>query len=95
MGTVLSVARATMPGQMVLRLRRVAADMGELATDPTAPAPDRISAAKALVSVQGQLLDLIGWTKRPANQGSGKRPAQVLLDVSPGSPPPPPPDLEA
>ena len=33
MGTVLSVARATMPGQMVLRLRRVAADMGELATD--------------------------------------------------------------
>lgn len=95
MGTVLSVARTTMPGQMVLRLRRVAADMGELATDPTAPAPDRISAAKALVSVQGQLLDLIGWTKRPANQGSGKRSGHLVLDVSPGSPPPPPPDLEA
>jgi len=88
MGTVLSVARATMPGQMVLRLRRVAADMGELATDPTAPAPDRISAAKALVSVQGQLLDLIGWTKRPATAPGGKRP-QVLLDVSPGISTPP------
>ena len=88
MGTVLSVARATMPGQMVLRLRRVAADMGELATDPTAPAPDRISAAKALVGVQAQLLDLIGWTKRPASAPGGKR-TQVLLDVSPGISTPP------
>ena len=87
MGTVLSVARATMPGQMVLRLRRVAADMGELATDATAPAPDRISAAKALVSVQAQLLDLIGWTKRPASSPGGKR-TQVLVDVSPSGPTP-------
>lgn len=93
MGTVLSVARATMPGQMVLRLRRVAADMGELATDPTAPAPDRISAAKALVGVQSQLLDLIGWTKRPASAPGGKGRSQVLLDVSPGISTPP--DLEA
>lgn len=84
MGTVLSVARVTMPGQMVLRLRRVAADMGELATDATTPASDRISAAKALVSVQAQLLDLIGWTKRPASSPGGKR-AQVLVDVSPGA----------
>ena len=91
MGTVLSVARATMPGQMVLRLRRVAADMGELATDSNAPAPDRISAAKALVGVQAQLLDLIGWTKRPASAPGGKR-AQVLVDVSPG---PSLPDLES
>jgi len=95
MGTVLSVARATMPGQMVLRLRRVAADMGELATDPTAPAPDRISAAKALVGVQAQLLDLIGWTKRPASTPGGKRPSAPMLDVSPGSQIPTPPDLEA
>ena len=83
MGTVLSVARATMPGQMVLRLRRVAADMGELATDSSAPTPDRISAAKALVSVQAQLLDLIGWTKRPASSPGNKRQAP-MLDVSPG-----------
>lgn len=89
MGAVLSVARATMPGQMVLRLRRVAADMGELATDLAAPAQDRIAAARALVSVQGQLLDLIGWTKRPANQGSGKRSGHLVLDVSPGFQPPP------
>jgi hypothetical protein len=85
MGTVLSVARATMPGQMVLRLRRVAADMGELATDSNAPAPDRISAAKALVGVQAQLLDLIGWSKRPASSPGNKRQAP-MLDVSPGSP---------
>ena len=91
MGTVLSVAMATMPGQMVLRLRRVAADMGELATDSNATAPDRISAAKALVGVQAQLLDLIGWTKRPASAPGGKR-AQVLVDVSPG---PSLPDLES
>lgn len=88
MGTVLSVARATMPGQMVLRLRRVAADMGELATDTNLPAPDRISAAKALVAVQAQLLDLIGWTKRPASTPGGKR-AQVLVDVSPSASAPP------
>ena len=88
MGTVLSVARATMPGQMVLRLRRVAADMGELATDAGAPAQDRIAAARSLVAVQAQLLDLIGWTKRPASTPGNKR-SQVLVDVSPSASAPP------
>ena len=92
---VIALARAMEPGAMALRLRRCAVEMSEIAQDAGAPATDRIAAARALVSVQGQLLDLIGWTKRPANQGSGKRSGHLVLDVSPGSPPPPPPDLEA
>ncbi len=83
---VLALARAMEPGAMALRLRRCAVEMSELAQDAGAPAPDRIAAARALVSVQGQLLDLIGWSKRPANQGSGKRSGHLVLDVSPGSP---------
>ena len=88
---VLSLARAVEPGAMALRLRRCAVEMSELAQDAGAPAADRISAAKALVSVQAQLLDLIGWTKRPASTPGGKRQAP-MLDVSPG---PSLPDLES
>ena len=84
---VLSLARAMEPGAMALRLRRCAVEMSELAQDAGAPAADRISAAKALVSVQAQLLDLIGWTKRPASAPGGKR-TQVLVDVSPSGPTP-------
>ena len=80
---VIALARAVEPGAMALRLRRCAVEMSELAQDAGAPAADRVSAAKALVSVQAQLLDLIGWTKRPG----GKR-AHVLVDVSPSGPTP-------
>jgi hypothetical protein len=84
---VIALARAMEPGAMALRLRRCAVEMSELAQDAGAPAQDRISAAKALVSVQAQLLDLIGWTKRPASSPGGKRQA-VLVDVSPSGPTP-------
>jgi hypothetical protein len=87
---VIALARAMEPGAMALRLRRCAVEMSELAQDAGSPAPDRIAAAKALVSVQSQLLDLIGWTKRPASTPGGKR-SQVLVDVSPG---PSLPDLD-
>lgn len=90
-GTVLAVSRATLPAQMVLRLRRMAADLGELACDKVAPAEDRIAAAKAVVSVQDQLIDLLGIPRRPAASGNGKRPSAPMLDVSPG--PSVPPDL--
>lgn len=83
-GTILSVARATLPAQMVLRLRRMAADLGDLACDTAAPAPDRIAAARAVVSVQDQLMDLLSLPKRPAAAGKGKASAP-MLDVSPGS----------
>ena len=88
---VITLARAVEPGAMALRLRRCAVEMSEIAQDANAPAPDRISAAKALVSVQAQLLDLIGWTKRPASTPGNKRQAP-MLDVSPG---PSLPDLES
>ena len=86
-GVVLSLARASLPGQMVLRLRRMAADLGDLACDGSAPAPDRIAAARAVVSVQDQLIDLLGIPRRPAATG-GKRPSAPMLDVSPGITPP-------
>jgi hypothetical protein len=91
-GVVLSLARASLPGQMVLRLRRMAADLGDLACDGSAPAPDRIAAARAVVSVQDQLIDLLGIPRRPAAAG-GKRPSAPMLDVSPGIAAPP--DLPA
>ena len=91
-GTILAVSRATLPAQMVLRLRRMAADLGDLACDGAAPAENRIAAAKAVVSVQDQLIDLLGIPRRPAAAG-GKRSSAPMLDVSPGSVPPP--DLPA
>jgi hypothetical protein len=89
---VIGIARATLPGQMVLRLRRSAERMADLVEDVTAPAPDRISAAKAMVTVQDQLIDLLGIPRRPAAAGKGKASAP-MLDVSPG--PSVPPDLSA
>ena len=83
---VLSLARAMEPGMMALRLRRCAVDMAELAQDAGSPASDRIAAAKALVAVQAQMMEVIGWTKRPASAPGGKRQA-VLVDVSPSGPP--------
>ena len=71
------------PGMMALRLRRCAVDMAELAQDAGSPAPDRIAAAKALVAVQAQMMEVIGWSKRPAAAGKGK-PMAPMLDVSPG-----------
>jgi hypothetical protein len=87
-GVALALARASEPGQMALRLRRSARDMEDLASDPNLSAADRIAATKALVSVQAQMLELIGWTKRPASAAGGKRPTAPILDVSPAGPPP-------
>ena len=86
---VVGIARATLPGQMVLRLRRSAERMADLVEDVTAPAPDRISAAKAMVSLQDQLIDLLGIPRRPAAAG-GKRISAPTLDISPAAPLPPP-----
>lgn len=92
-GVVLSLARASLPGQMVLRLRRTADSLGELCLDPTAPAPDRIAAARAMVSVQDQLIDLLGIPRRPA-AGNGKGRSSIPIDVGPATVvPAAPPDL--
>ena len=89
---VVGIARATLPGQMVLRLRRSAERMADLVENPAAPAPDRIAAARAMVTVQDQLIDLLGIPRRPSS-ASGKRPSAPMLDVSPGTSAPP--DLPA
>jgi len=81
---VVSLARATLPGQMVLRLRRTAEDMGQIAQDPEAPANDRISAAKAMVTLQDQLIDLLGIPRRPA-ASTGKGKASIPIDISPAT----------
>jgi len=90
---VIGIARATLPGQMVLRLRRSAERMADLVEDTAAPAPDRIAAARAMVAVQDQLIDLLGIPRRPAS-ASGRRLAAPMLDVSPGAAAAPP-DLPA
>jgi len=63
--------------------------MEDLIEDVNAPASDRIAAARAMVTVQDQLIDLLGIPRRPA-AGKGK-PSAPMLDVSPG--PSVPPDL--
>jgi len=83
-----SLARATLPGQMVLRLRRTAEDMGEIAQNPGAPAEERIAAARAMVTLQDQLIDLLGIPRRPASAAGKGKASAPLLDVSPVGPPP-------
>ncbi len=87
-GTVIAVARATLPAQMVLRLRRVAGDLGDIAQNPAAPAEERIAAARAMVTLQDQLIDLLGIPRRPASAAGKGKPTAPILDVSPAGPPP-------
>ncbi len=81
---VIGIARATLPGQMILRLRRSTERMADLVEDVTAPAPDRISAAKAMVSLQDQLMDLLAIPRRPA-ASSGKGKSSIPIDISPAT----------
>jgi hypothetical protein len=86
---VIGIARATLPGQMVLRLRRSAETMGDLVDNPAAPADERIAAAKAMVTLQDQLIDLLGIPRRPAaSTGRGK--SSIPIDISPATLVPPP-----
>jgi hypothetical protein len=81
---VIGIARATLPGQMVLRLRRSAERMADLVEDTTAPAHDRISAARAMVTLQDQLMDLLAIPRRPAaSTGRGK--SSIPIDISPAT----------
>jgi hypothetical protein len=58
--------------------------MSEIAEDPNSPAPDRISAAKAMVSLQDQLMDLLAIPRRPA-ASSGKGKSSIPIDISPAT----------
>ena len=69
---------------MVLRLRRTAEDMGQIAQDPEAPAHDRISAARAMVTLQDQLMDLLAIPRRPA-AAAGRGKSSIPIDISPAT----------
>ena len=75
--------KATQPAQIGMRLRRVADKMGALALDASLPTDERISAAKAMMDAQAQLLDVIGWPKRP--QAPAVKPGRLPppVDITP------------
>jgi hypothetical protein len=63
--------------------------MADIVEDVTSPANDRISAAKAMVALQDQLIDLLGIPRRPAaSTGRGK--SSIPIDISPATLVPPP-----
>jgi hypothetical protein len=63
--------------------------MSEIAEDPNSPATDRISAAKAMVTLQDQLIDLLGIPRRPA-ASTGRVKSSIPIDISPATLVPPP-----
>jgi hypothetical protein len=77
-GNVLKAVRGTQPAQIAMRLRRVAMNMGKLVDNEELPVSERVAAAKAMMEAQAQLLDVIGWPKRP-----------TPAPVKPGRLPPP------
>jgi len=80
---VLQSVKNTQPAQIAMRLRKVADRFGEIAIDKDKPTDERVSAAKAMMEAQAQLLDVIGWPKRPtpAPTKPGRLPPPV--DITP------------
>ncbi len=81
---VLSVTKATMPGKMALALRREVAKLHEdimKAEDPR----DVVALVGAATTARNQLLDIIGWPKRPtpAPVKPGRLPAPVDITPAP------------
>lgn len=75
---VLSVTKATLPGKMVLDLRREVARLHEQVM--TAEDADEIvKLSGAANAARNQLLDILGWPKRPASPHgkTGRLPAPV------------------
>ena len=85
---ILAAARLTLPGRMVLSARRELEVVHQEASAPGLDPAARASLVGASVKLRDQLMDLLGTQKRPAAV-PGRRPAQVLLDVSPGISTPP------
>ena len=88
--TILSAARLTLPGRMVLSCKRELDTVHAEAVAPGLDPAHRASLVGAAVKLREQLMDLLGTPKRPAASPGGKRQA-VLVDVSPSGPP----DLDA
>ena len=90
--TILSAARRTLPGRMVLSCKRELDTVHAEAVAPGLDPSHRASLVSASVKLRDQLMDLLSLPKRPAAAGKGK-PTAPMLDVSPGSPDLP--DLDA
>jgi len=85
---VLSAARLTLPGRMVLSARRELEIVHQEAIAPGLDPAHRASLVSASVKLRDQLLDLLGTPKRPASAPGKSRPSAPMLDVSPVGPPP-------
>jgi hypothetical protein len=81
---ILSAARLTLPGRMVLSARRELEVVHQEASAPGLDPAHRASLVGASVKLRDQLMDLLSLPKRPATAGKGK-PTAPMLDVSPGS----------
>ena len=83
-GRILVVAKATLPGRMALDLRREVAKLHTdimKAEDPR----DIVALVGAATSARNQLLDILGWPKRPTapTPKPGRLPPPV--DITPES----------
>ena len=85
---VLSVARLTLPGRMVLSARRELEVVHAEASAPGLDPAHRAALIGATCKLRDQLADLLGIPRRPAAAGKGKSSAP-MLDVSPAGPIPP------
>lgn len=81
---VLSVARLTLPGRMVLSARRELEAVHAEASAPGLSPSDRACLIGAACKLRDQLADLLAMPRRPAAAGNSKRPSAPMLDVSPG-----------
>jgi len=84
--TILSAARLTLPGRMVLSAKRELDTVHAEAVAPGLDPAHRASLVGAAVKLREQLMDLLGTPKRPASSPGNKR-QTPLLDVSPVGPP--------
>ena len=85
---VLSVARLTLPGRMVLSARRELEVVHAEASAPGLSPSDRACLVGAACKLRDQLADMLAIPRRPAAAGKGKSSAPIL-DVSPAGPIPP------
>lgn len=88
----LGVMKMTEPAQIALRLRRIARELGKAAEDEASPVADRVAAAKAMMDAQAQLLDVIGWPKRPASPALKPGHLPPPVDITPAPDPGPAPE---
>lgn len=80
---VLRAVKTTSPAQIALHLRAEERELHKLAMG-AATDEEKIAAIEANIKVRNQLLDLVGWPKRPSapQLKPGRLPAPV--DITPG-----------